>query len=147
MRVSERLEAIGTAMRRYFILNIIVPLVVGALIYYVLFPDIIFVKTIDELIGVSFHVPVKFSNIFIRYLRYYLLDLLWAYSLMSLVSMMFKDSKAIYAISFVFIIAMEMIQMLPGIPGTFDVIDIVVEMIAGLIAIRINKRRENYEKN
>ena len=134
-------------MRRYFILNIIVPLVVGALIYYILFPDIIFVKTIDELIGVSFHIPVKIGNVIIRYLRYYLLDLLWAYSLMSLVSMMFKDSKAVYAISFVFIIAMEMMQMVPSIPGTFDVIDIVIEMIAGLIAIRINKRRENYEKN
>lgn len=134
-------------MRRYFILNIIVPLVVGALIYYILFPDIIFVKTIDELIGVSFHISVKIGNVVIRYLRYYLLDLLWAYSLMSLVSMMFKDSKAVYVISFVFIIAMEMIQKVPGIPGTFDVIDIVIEMIAGLIAIRINKRRENYEKN
>ena len=98
-------------MRRYFILNIIVPLVVGALIYYILFPDIIFVKTIDELIGVSFHIPVKIGNVIIRYLRYYLLDLLWAYSLMSLISMMFKDSKAVYVISFVFIIAMEMIQM------------------------------------
>ena len=133
--------------KRLLILNIVVPLAVGALIYYILFPDIIFVKAIDNLSGVSFHIPVKLSNAFVRCLRFYLLDLLWAYSLMSLVSMMFKDSKAVYAISFVFIIAMEMIQMVPGIPGTFDVIDIVVEMIAGLIAIRINKRRENYEKN
>ena len=133
--------------KRLLILNIVVPLAVGALIYYILFPDIIFVKAIDNLSGVSFHIPVKLNNAFVRCLRFYLLDLLWAYSLMSLVSMMFKESKAVYAISFVFIIAMEMIQMVPGIPGTFDVIDIIIEMIAGLIAIRINKRRENYEKN
>ena len=134
-------------MKKYFVLNIIVPLVVGTLIYYILFPDIIFVKTIDELVGVSFHIPMKISNFFIGCIRYYLLDFLWAYSLMSLVSLMFLDNKAINSVVFIFIIVMEMIQIFPGIPGTFDIFDIAVEMIASLIAMRINKRRKNNEKN
>ncbi len=133
--------------KRLLILNIVVPLAVGALIYYILFPDIIFVKAIDNLSGVSFHIPVKLSNAFVRCLRFYLLDVLWAYSLMSIVILMFRDSKTVYITVFLFVIAMEMIQMIPSIPGTFDIFDIVIEMIACLIAIRINKRRGNYEKN
>lgn len=128
-------------MKKCIFLNVIVPIVVGAFLYYLFFPDVGFVKLTDKLIGISCHIPLKLDNILIKSIRFYLFDYLWAYSLMSLVSILFKESKDVYVIVLLFVLVMEIIQLVPGIPGTFDVFDVVIEMIACLIAIRMNKRR------
>ena len=52
--------------RRWMLLGVIIPLLVGMMIYYLFFPEVIFVKTIDRLLGISFHVPLKTQIIYFR---------------------------------------------------------------------------------
>ena len=64
------------------ILNITIPLVIGALIYYLLSSEVIFVKLIDGVIqgGTHFTGAVE-NNVLISFIRFYFLDMLWGYAL------------------------------------------------------------------
>ena len=123
-------------MKKIFIYaNISLPILAGSLFYYVTSPQVIFVQNIDSLLGVSLHVGTE--NTFVVNLRSYMPDMLWAYALVF--SLM------------LFSTIMEVLQVTGCVKGTFDVMDIIVEIIAELMAVFIIKkhdmRRKSYEKN
>ena len=133
-----------------FLVYVVAPIFLGAVLYYIFCPDVWFVKKLDIIFGLyGCHVFFPFSNIFIKFLRFYLMDFLWAFSLMALIWITFYD-MGIHKLTILVIgfeIAMEFIQLFPHISGTFDIFDIAVEIIANILVIYLlTKRRETNEK-
>ena len=135
-------------MKKMFIYaNISLPILAGSLLYYVTSPQVIFAQNIDSLLGVSLHVGTE--NTFVVNLRSYMPDMLWAYALVFSL-MLVTGNKTAYVWK-MFVIIMEVLQVTGCVKGTFDVMDIIVEIIAELMAVFIIKRhdmrRKSYEKN
>lgn len=125
------------------------PIFLGAFLYYVFCPDVYFVSVIDNSIGTGFHLSLDMESIFVKYFRFYLFDFLWSFSLTALLRLIVDDeAKSIYSIllssSLVFVC--EIMQIFPGIVGTFDICDIVVEIVAVIIASNYLPRRKKREK-
>ncbi len=122
-------------------------LLLGACIYYVFFPEVLFVRKIDELIGRHL-IKVNFNKklIIIQLMRYYLMDFIWSCSLTCFISGIIgfgrKERKTCGLILIAFVLFMECIQMIDGILGTFDLNDIVVELCGISITYLIIKERE-----
>lgn len=130
--------------RIYIILNFAIPLLVGAIIYYFLSPDVIFVKVIDEIFGCGVHfASLLEKNFVVRFVRFYLLDMLWGYALVFALYFVFGNNtaklKGIFYIAFVFSISMEVLQLTSLAEGTFDFIDILFEFLAEVFAVFIIK--------
>jgi hypothetical protein len=124
------------------ILNITIPLVIGALIYYLLSPEVIFVKLIDGVIkgGTHFTVAVE-NNVLISFIRFYFLDMLWGYALVFALYFILDDNSAklkkIFIVAFLFSAFIETIQLTPYVKGTFDCLDILFELLSEVIAVFI----------
>ncbi len=129
------------------LLGVIIPLLVGMMIYYLFFPEVIFVKTIDRLLGISFHVPLKTQIIYLKVVRWYFLDILWAVAFTALVLALFGINKTTVSCIVSFELIMETIQIAPSVKGTFDVCDIFFELIASVLVIYLYKRRMRNEKD
>lgn len=130
--------------RKILILHVIIPLLVGAFIYYLLSPDVIFVKLIHCIISDGFHdFKLLIQNPIIRLVRFYVLDMLWGYtlvfSLYFILGNSTADLKKIFLIAFAFSAAMEMLQLTSLARGTFDICDILVEFLAEILAVIIIK--------
>lgn len=129
---------------------VFVPLLVGAVLYYVFCPETIFVEWIDKWISIGYHIYPNYDNIWLRMLRYYLFDALWAYSLMMAVLYIIQPPKnklLIYFVGvFLFEILMESVQLFSCVKGTFDVFDILLEAIINVLVIKIYTWREYHEK-
>lgn len=133
--------------RSFVILNVMIPLIVGAVIYYVFFQETIFVRLIDDIFGLGYHMSLNFENVIVRLIRFYLLDFLWAYAMMSFVLWSFgTDRKTVIGIV-LFEILMETIQLFPFVKGTFDVCDIGIEIAADILVILLFRRRLKNEKD
>ena len=132
--------------KEFILLNVIAPVLFGAILYYLFFPDAVFVRLIDNLLGSSYHIPVNVDNILIKLIRFYFLDFLWAYALMSAVILIFKNDSRVFVIILIFEIVLELIQLLPSIRGTFDVCDIGIEILASILAIKLSRRRFKNEE-
>lgn len=123
-------------------LNAICPILAGAVIYYLISPEVIFVKKIDTVIGgiVSVHITPADHFLF-RLVRNYFLDMLWGYAFVFALFLLIGNSTVkrgkLLAISFSFSAVMEMIQMAPFVHGTFDLWDIGVEFLAEVFAVFI----------
>ena len=132
--------------KEFILLNVIAPVLIGAILYYLFFPEAVFVRIIDNLLGSSYHIPVNVDNILIKLIRFYLLDFLWAYALMSTVILIFKNDSRVFVIILIFEIVLELIQLLPSIRGTFDVCDIGIEILASILVIKLSGRRFKNEE-
>ena len=132
--------------KEFILLNVIAPVLIGAILYYLFFPEAVFVRLIDNLLGSSYHIPVNVDNILIKLIRFYLLDFLWAYALMSAVILIFKNDSRVVVIILIFEIVLELIQLLPSIRGTFDVCDIGIEILASIFVIKLSRRRFKNEE-
>ena len=132
--------------KEFILLNVIAPVLIGAILYYLFFPEAVFVRLIDNLLGSSYHIPVNVDNILIKLIRLYLLDFLWAYALMSAVILIFKNDSRVFVIILIFEIVLELIQLLPSIRGTFDVCDIGIEILASIFVIKLSRRRFKNEE-
>lgn len=132
--------------KKFILLNVIAPVLIGAILYYLFFPEAVFVRLIDNLLGSSYHIPVNVDNILIKLIRFYLLDFLWAYALMSAVILIFKNDSRVFVIILIFEIVLELIQLLPSIRGTFDVCDIGIEILASIFVIKLSRRRFKNEE-
>ena len=132
--------------KEFILLNVIAPVLIGAILYYLFFPEAVFVRLIDNLLGSSYHIPVNVDNILIKLIRFYFLDLLWAYALMSAVILIFKNDSRVFVIILIFEIVLELIQLLPSIRGTFDVCDIGIEILASIFVIKLSRRRFKNEE-
>ena len=123
---------------RFYILNILVPLIVGGLIY-LLYGDVLFVKVINNYIDIK---AIK-HNVFINILRNYFCDFCWSYSLAFALSYIYKESISI-KISIVLPISigiiLELLQLIGLINGTFDLLDIFSELLACVVCYQILRR-------
>ena len=135
----------------FIIISFIMPLLMGAFIYYLLSPDVIFVKFIDEVMQRNIHFSKMMeNNILMRFVRFYLLDMLWGYALVFALYFILGDNTAklknILFIAFMFSALMEFLQLTPFAKGTFDIADILFVMLSEVIAVFIIKillRRHN----
>lgn len=125
--------------RIILILNIICPIMVGVFIYYLVSPDVIFVRKIDAVIGgvINIHIS-SIDNIIFKLIRNYFLDMLWGYALVFALFYIIGNNAVgigkLLRIAFVFSAAMETIQIAPLVHGTFDIFDIGAEFLAEAIA-------------
>ncbi len=130
--------------KRNVLCNIIISIGMGAVIYYFFSPEVIFVKVIDNLLGVSFRfTDMIYKTTFWQLIRYYFLDMLWGYALVFALFYVWGNNTAklskILCIACFFSIAMEVLQITPLARGTFDVCDIGLEVLAEVVAVFIIK--------
>lgn len=131
-------DSIFSKKKVFLIANIIIPVIIGGFLYYMISPDVIFVEVIKKLLysnGVTS--AGKYLGPVGIFVRFYLLDMLWGYSLVFALYFCVGDDVAIlkvFVLAFVFSIGMEVLQLIPVAPGFFDIWDIVVECIAEAIA-------------
>ena len=116
------------------ILNFTVPILVGAIFYYLLSSDVIFVRLIDERIGGGLHFPSLLANGYVvKYVRFYLLDMLWSYALVFSLHYIWGNNTArlkwILGMAFIFSAGMELLQLTSFVKGTFDILDILFEVV------------------
>ncbi len=122
----------------FYVLNILIPLIIGSLIYVFYSPDTYFVRVLNVFIDTK-------QNVFTKILRNYFCDFCWAYSLAFVLSYIYKESLSI-KISIIAPIsvgtALELLQLFGIISGTFDLLDIFAELVACIICYLILKRKQ-----
>ncbi|MGN0411776.1 MAG: hypothetical protein ACI4FV_01970 [Lachnospiraceae bacterium] len=133
--------------KKYFVTNVVAPVSIGAIFYYLFFPDTIFVKWIESLFGVSYHILINPDSVFLKITRFYLPDFLWAYALMGAVVCFCGYEKGYFYSVILFEILLEMLQMLPSTHGTFDICDIFMEVGANILVIKMIKNTEGELEN
>ena len=118
------------------------PLSIGALIYYIFLPDVHFVQIIDSFLPCSIHVSYPSQIIGLRVLRNYLFDFIWAFALSSCLFIFLEiknrdnSIKVLLGLAF-FETIMELSQLSHIFPGTFDICDIIAELVANIIVITL----------
>ena len=127
-------------------LTVLVPLLVGFLIYILFSPEAYITQLFSVITGIeSPFKAAKMSDLpmLVRYARYYLCDALWMFSLTN-VLLMIHDGKRTLAciLAILLAVATEFLQLTPLVAGTFDFWDLVVEFSAGIIAGRLYKNQE-----
>lgn len=128
----------------FLLANMIVPILTGAVIYYVTSPDVIFVRQLDTILGMRVHMyDISNHSTIVRFIRYYALDMLWGYALVFALYFILDNNTAslfkIFVIAYVFSVIIEILQLTSFVKGTFDVFDLVVELIAEIAAVFIIK--------
>lgn len=120
-------------------MNIIIPLVIGFFIYILSHSDTRFsdplYKIVPQLETIKVDIP--------RGIRNYVPDFLWAYSFTFYLFHTMKNCSwiKICSISITLCVLLEIAQISDSFGGTFDIIDIIVEIIAAFIAKSIFIRR------
>lgn len=123
----------------------LIPLVAGAGIYLGTSQDVLFVRQMNALgwFWRDGFQTFPYVSLF-RCIRYYLPDVLWGYSLIFALFFLFdRDNKGlsgVAATAICFSVIMECVQIVPTVPGTFDVVDIVMEIAAEMLALYVIKR-------
>lgn len=128
----------------FLIINILAPILIGATIYYLISPEVIFVKQIDAFLGKGVHINHISSNFrLIKFIRNYIPDMIWGYTLIFSLFFILGNNTAellkILIIAFTFSAVMEFLQLTSITIGTFDVYDIFVEFLAEVTAVFIIK--------
>lgn len=134
-------------------LNCVIPLLIGTIFYYFFSPNVIFVRNIDKILGNGIHFNFTLeSNWLLRFIRFYVLDMLWAYALLFALFFIIGDNntaniKKIFIMALIFSAIMEILQLTPHVEGTFDFLDMFFELGAEIIAVFIIKKllRRNNE--
>ena len=126
------------------ILNIIFPLIIGLIIYYLDGASII----VFDVLGIKTSPVFEHCSV-LKFLRNHICDAIWAYCLFFSLNFITKAHNKSLFISIIFCIAIECFQKTAILAGTFDIIDIVLEIIAIIIALSISlffikeKKHEN----
>lgn len=128
----------------FSLVTIIIPLIIGGVFYYIFCSDVYFVKIIDNYTNLNMHITSEVcENMWFRILRNYLIDYLWAYAFTNALFLVFdSNNTGIVAscICSVFIgSALEVLQLIGIVSGTFDVWDILFEMLGAITATFIIK--------
>ena len=130
-----------SSIPKYFFAHVMLPLVVGSLLYYLFCPEVLFVKWMDAFLPFGFHITEK--GLLWRFVRFYLFDFLWAYALVFALYIVQGNNIAkistVFWMAGIFSVVMETLQIIPGMNGQFDLWDIVVELTAEGIAVFIIK--------
>ena len=132
--------------RIHLLYNIIIPILIGAVIYCLTSPDVFFVKATSAFFKLSDRIIVSdFGNLLIRFVRNYIPDMAWGYALVFSLYAIAGDQteKGLYNLAFIAIVfsaAIEIIQMTHFIRGTFDLWDIAAELLTEVTAVFIIKK-------
>ncbi len=127
--------------KKFYFVNVIIPLIIGVFIYYAFRPDAyvsVFLWRIFHQIGLNQQYDVLSIPPFSTFLKNYGCDILWSYSLVFAVHL-FSD-KNIRSLCFVTILCfefdciVEILQHLSIINGTFDIADVILELLSTLVA-------------
>lgn len=119
---------------------------IGALTYYVISPDVIFVQQIDSFLGIDNHgYDIAHASSAIRFVRLYFLDMTWGYALVFALYLLTGNNTAdlikLLILAIAFSAVLEFLQITSLVKGTFDVIDIVAEALAEMVAVFIIKAK------
>ena len=118
-------------------------LIFGAFIYIFVRVDTHISKIVCDFFGISIanQVPILCNWDFVRY---YLPDALWAFSLASFVQVILSEfaySKIISGLIAISCgVAWEFFQLLNVVSGTGDLMDVLMYLLAGLLSIYINRK-------
>lgn len=128
-------------------LNIFIPLVLGLLLYLFTKPE----NYISLFVSQFYSFPTfNCSSPIMEFINNWGCDFLWAYSLSAILFELFKSFKHSWIfsslISISLGISMELLQYYNVVAGTFDVWDIIVEIIAVIVSILIIKSIFREEK-
>lgn len=137
--------------RKEIILNIFIPIIIGTIIYILLSPNAYITKLFWGIINEGnplSKINIMEMPIIVRWIRYYLCDILWAYALTySIVCILWNGSvcSAVNAcvVSVIFIMVVEISQITNYISGTFDYFDLIFQIVTSFFAgiIYYKKRR------
>ncbi|MDY5102537.1 MAG: hypothetical protein SPE81_05510 [Agathobacter sp.] len=141
----------------FLVINIWGPIIIGTIIYYLISPDVLFVEWIDTFLGKVMHISCIDSSFWlVKFIRNYMLDMMWGYALVFALYFIIGNNSAdllkIFVIAFTLSAVMEILQLTPFVEGTFDVLDIIVEFLAEVVAVFIIKKyfleevQKRYEK-
>ena len=123
-----------------FFTNVFLPLAIGLCVYLLFYNS----TYINSILGIEFN--FKINSILGIFIKSWLCDILWAYALThSLYFVLggFKHKIFISAImSICFATVFELLQLFEKVRGTFDILDIIFQIAAVLLAVILIKRRE-----
>lgn len=134
--------------KKILFLKIIIPVIIGAVLYFCFCPDVIFVGAIDDFLNTTLHITVSRTVFLPVIIRFYFFDFLWSYSFAGIICLLLDDGSPIPCITIPLGlgIIMEILQCMDIAAGTADVFDVVVEMIGIITAIIVTRRvRKNEE--
>ncbi|MHB8962470.1 MAG: hypothetical protein ACYC5K_04880 [Saccharofermentanales bacterium] len=136
----------------FHMVNIFLPLVAGALIYAFLRERTLFMDFApgNGIIGfagihrIIFQVP---DNLFLTFVKYYLVDGLWSYSFvfaMQLFSPLQSGAYLLFTciLAGIMAISYELLQLARIVSGTYDPWDIAICLLAIFIAYKIIKKKD-----
>ena len=137
---------------KIFVFNVFIPILIGFTYYYLFCPDTMVVKKIDAIFAFRYHIKIPNSNLVFKFIRNYLLDAIWSYSLTNCLFIILDKTlnahKKSIILSIFLSVIMELLQLTNIVKGTFDIFDIIVEVIAILLAsIIIGKCLKGENKN
>ena len=137
--------------KRFWVLIILVPLFLGLTIYIFLRPTAFISKAFYHIFSISPSTIKAPDNVFWHFIKYYFCDFLWAFSLSATVSLIIGIEKKKLVISFlvcsIVAICTEFFQLQGFIFGTFDILDVLIEIIGVILPLMIiHLRRRNNEK-
>lgn len=125
--------------RKFFVCNFIVSMLIGCLIYFFFRQDalISILENNFELFRYLRNVHyINTPNVgFWMFVKFYLPDLLWAYSLTFCAYLGFKSERSAILLPLISCIFIEVGQQLNFMSGTADVCDIAVEVLGILFAL------------
>ena len=131
------------------ILFVVLPLSLGGILYYLLCPDVFFVRHVDSFLGIyRFSDSLSIFPTLSRFLRNYFFDFIWAFALTNSLYLILGNNAWSCLTSIICSVflgsAMEILQLTGVTTGTFDVWDIAAEAVGavtGAIIIKQTWRR------
>ena len=134
----------------FLILNTLVPLVLGLLVYLVFRPDTYIAGLIGRAIRLSEWNTARVPGWLSAFLRNYASDILWAYSLafalLGAAGPGGKGRKAASVTGVCVVTGTELLQKAGVLQGTFDIADIALEALFICLATFIHRQHEEEQK-
>ena len=131
------------------VVNILVPLLAGMVLYTILTDDTYVSQWIRRTFAQENSSVLSTRAGFLRFCRNHLCDMCWSYSLVFCIAWILGQGRVWLTVSVsvcaLFSTLMELVQLSAAFPGTFDVWDILLEIVSCLIAgmvIYTNIRRK-----
>lgn len=127
----------------FFIASVLAPLLLGSLFYIVHCPNVIFVTRLKLLMPwLEFPtVSVKGNSIIWIIVRNHLIDYIWAFSFSALILLIMDVFSLNYSrcvwLCVVLVIFAECIQLFVFIPFTFDILDLITQVLGAFSAIMV----------
>ncbi len=125
------------------IMFVCIPMIVGGILYYLLDPNVIFFRLLH--IGYG----CVESNCFVRFVRNHFMDMIWSFSLLSSVFIIANrdiNRKVLLFVVTIFVVLFEYGQKVGIILGTFDMVDVVLEVVSIMTAyIMVTKKLKGGE--